>query len=193
MADHCGNCCHLDWNNKEKYSSRDKYWCKDKKRYVEPTDTSCDYFLKDRSKPNDGGYTPSGCYITTIIVDILGYEDNCEVLNVLRNFRDNVLKTNIKYLPLLFEYDIIGPIICEYIKSEKNNEQLCLGLLKHFLIPCVNLIKENKFEEAVEVYRNLVLHLRSNYEIILTDIIIPDDYSIEDIGKGRIRQPKTSN
>lgn len=192
MADHCGKCCHLEWNNKERYSSRDKYWCKEKRRYVEPTESSCYYYLEDKSKNNDGGYTPSGCYITTIVVEILGYDDNCELLYILRNFRDNMLKTNINYLPILFHYDVIGPIICEYIKLEKNKYRLCLGLLEHFLIPCVELIKENKIEEAISVYTNMVNHLKDNYEIAEITITIPDEYQLEDIGKGRIRQPKTS-
>lgn len=191
MADKCGKCLNIEWDNKEKWTSVDRYWCKEKRRYVEPTDSTCYAFLEDKSQSNDGGYQPSGCYITTIIVDILGYEDNCEVLNILRNFRDTTLKANIEYLPLLFEYDQVGPIICEYIKKEKNNYRFCLGLLKHFLIPCVQAIKEEKIEDAIAIYQNMVMYLNDEFNLPIIEIKTPESYDLETLGKGRTRQ-KTS-
>lgn len=192
MADNCGKCLYVEWDNKERYTSKDRYWCKEKCRYVEPTDTSCYAFMEDKSKQNDGGYQPSGCYITTIVVDILGYEDNCEVLNVLRNFRDTTLKANVDYLPLLFEYDKIGPIITEHIRKEKNNFILCAGLLKHFLIPCTKAIKEEKIEEAIKIYQNMVIHLNDTYDLPSINITIPENYDLETLGKARVRHIKTS-
>ena len=44
MADICGECLKLDWNNKEKYSSRAKYSCNELRKYVEPTDRACRYY-----------------------------------------------------------------------------------------------------------------------------------------------------
>lgn len=189
----CGECLKVDLNNKSRYD--DKYYCREKCRYVSLSDGEANYcrsFSYNGGNKSTDGYTPSGCYITTIVVDILGYEDNCEVLQVLRNFRENYLKTNIEYLPLLFEYDIVGPLIAKYIKLEKNKYQLCLNLMKYFLLPCVHLIKEEKYKEAIEVYKNMVLHLKDNYDIVDITITIPDEYRLEDVGKGRIRQPKTS-
>ena len=191
----CGECLKLDLKNQSRWNDKE-YYCREKCRYMNVSDSEanyCRYFsYNGGNKNNNGGYRPSGCYITTIVVDILGYEDNCEVLQTLRNWRENYLKTKIEHLPILFEYDIVGPLIAKYISLEKNKYQLCLGLMKYFLIPCVNLIKENKLEEAVEVYKNMVLHLKDNYAIVDITINIPDEYSLEDIGKGRIRQPKTS-
>lgn len=184
----CSQCIYVEWDNKERYTSKDRYWCKDMRRYVEKTDRACKYFVLDESKKNDGGYQPSGCYITTIIVEILGYEDNCEVLNVLRNFRDTTLKTNIDYLPLLFEYDKVGPIICECLKNEKNNYRFCLGLLEHFLIPCVKAIKEEKIEEAINIYQNMVMYLNDEFNLPTIEIKAPESYDLETLGKGRIRK-----
>lgn len=195
MAEICGECLYLDFNNKDGYSSKDKYYCNEMHRYVEPTDRACRYYSYDKSHNNDknkGGYQPSGCYITTIIVEILGYEDNCEVLNILRNFRDTTLKTNIDYLPLLFEYDKVGPIICEHIRNEKNNERFCLGLLQYFLIPCVQAIKEEKTEEAISIYQNMVMYLNDIFDLPSIEIKAPESYDLETLGKGRIRQIKTS-
>ena len=119
MAEFCGDCIHLDWNNKERYTSIDRYYCDLKGKYVETKDYSCWSYSEDknRTKGNDNSYTPSGCYITTIVCNILAYDDNCELLTILRDFRDNYLKTNHNYIPLLLEYDKIGPLISEEINK----------------------------------------------------------------------------
>lgn len=189
--DKCAKCLNLEWDNKERYTSTDRYWCKEKRKYVEPTDSSCYYFLEDKSKSTNGGYQQSGCYITTIVVNILGYADDCELLTTLRNFRDNTLKLNPDYLPILFEYDRIGPIISEYLRQQ-NNQKFCLELVQNFLIPCTKLIQEEKVEEAVETYKNMVLFLKETFEIpeLVTETTVNID--LETLGKGRIRQPKTS-
>ena len=201
MADMCGQCLNIDWDNKEQHTSRVRYYCNEMRKYVEPKDSSCRYFDEDKSiTQNDSGgfqqsgikYNQSGCYITTIIVNILGYPDDCELLTVLRNFRDNTLKTNINYLPLLFEYDRIGPIITNYIIREKNNHIFALGLLNHFLLPCTYAIKQNNIEEAIEIYKNMVMYLNDTFNLPTIEIKNPTTYDLETLGKGRIRQPKTS-
>ena len=188
----CAQCIYVEWNNKEKYTSKNRYWCKEKRRYVELDDSTCYAFIEDKSKQNTGGFQQSGCYITTIIVEILGYDDNCELLNVLRNFRDTTLKINPTYLSLLFEYDFVGPIIAEHIRLEKNNYKLCLELLQNFLIPCVKLIKEEKIDEAVNVYQNMVMHLNEKFNLPIINLEMPDEINYQELGKGRIRNKKPS-
>lgn len=189
--DKCAKCLNLEWDNKERYTSIDRYWCKEKRRYVEPTDSSCYYFLEDKSKSQSGGYQQSGCYITTIVVNILGYADDCELLTTLRSFRDNILKLNPDYLPILIEYDRVGPIISEYLRM-KNDQKFCLELVQNFLIPCTKLIQEGHVEAAVETYKNMVLFLKETFEIPELVIETTVDIDLETLGKGRIRQPKTS-
>lgn len=189
--DKCAKCLNLEWDNKERYTSTDRYWCKEKRKYVEPTDSSCYYFLEDKSKSTSGGYQQSGCYITTIVVNILGYADDCELLTTLRSFRDNTLKLNPDYLPILFEYDRIGPVISKYLRQQ-NNQKFCLELVQNFLIPCTKLIQEEKVEDAVEIYRNMVLFLKETFEIPELVVDASVEYNLENLGKGRIRQPKTS-
>lgn len=194
MADYCGECGHLDYNNKERYTSRDRYYCNYQHKYVELTDKGCYKFMKDPSKckSSSGSYTPSGCFITTIVCGILGYEDNCELLCILRNFRDTTLKADPKYLELLLEYDSIGPRISAEIENEANNKVLCLGLLTYFLIPCANAIKEGNIEEAVAIYKNMVVQLHDDYNLPVIKVNTNQPYDLETLGKARIRQPKTS-
>lgn len=193
MVKSCGECLYLDWNNKEKWTSRDRYWCKERSRYVEPTDRACSYAMEDKSKKNDNGYQRSGCMFTTMIVDILGYADDCMLLQTLRNWRENFLRVNLEYLPILVQYDIVGPLISKYIRKE-NNQLLCQRIVD-LLMPCVDEIQRGNNEKAVEIYLNIVNHL--NDLCGLPSIPIStlancnfdamDSEMFQNLGKGRVR------
>lgn len=194
MAEYCGQCAHLDLKNKESYTSRDRYYCNECHRYQELTDKACYNFINDSSRGRQtGGYTPSGCYITTIVVNTLGYEDNCTLLNILRDFRDKVLKVSPEYISILMEYDIVGPMISERIQNHPCKMTLCMALMEHYLIPCVDLIKDKKYQKAIAIYTDMVETLKGIFQLKSyqpsTEVDISSlDY--ENLGKGRIRVPK---
>jgi len=186
----CCDCGHLNRNDEYKdwFSGKTSYKCIITRDYKKLDDFSCYNFSELRV--NNRGFKQSGCFITTLVCEVLGYDDNCEILTTLRHFRDNYLKLNSKFLPILLEYDQIGPQISEKIKNEANNEKFCLGLLKYFLIPTVQKIKEEKFEEAVSYYQNMVIHLKEEFMIYDTTDL-NQNYDLETLGKGRIRTKKT--
>lgn len=188
----CCDCEYLNRNDEYKdwFSGKTKYKCKECWQYKDLQDPACSK-IRPITK-NNGSYTPSGCYITTIVCEILGYEDNCELLCILRNFRDNVLKADPQYLQLLVEYDQIGPLIANYLRKEKNNITHALMLMNYFLIPCVNAIKNNNIDEAVTIYKNMVNQLKDELELPEHSIISDVEIELESLGKGRIRIPKTS-
>ena len=188
----CCDCANLNRDDvcRDWYSGKETYRCKKHWKYVKLDDKACNSFAELRTT---GSYTPSGCFITTIICNILGYEDDCELLTVLRNFRDTILKANPEYLPILLEYDKVGPMISNKIQNESNNNVLCLGLLNYFLIPCVGAIKNNNIEEAVDIYQNMVMQLHDDYELPVIKVDTTESYDLETLGKGRIREIKPSN
>ncbi len=195
MAEYCGECAHLDLKNKERYTSKDRYYCDECHRYQELTEKSCYKFMRDPSRgKEEGGYTPSGCYITTIVVNTLGLSDNCEILNTLREFRDKVLKVSPEYLNILLEYDNIGPIISKKIEEYNQRFSVCILLMDAFLIPCVKAIKDLDYESAIRIYKTMVENLKSffkieeDYQMPSQEEIASIDY--ETLGKGRIRTPK---
>lgn len=195
MVKSCGECLYLDWNNKEKWTSKDRYWCRERRKYVETTDRACSYAMEDKSKKNDTGYQRFGCYITTMVVDILGYEDNCDLLQTLRSWRENFLRVNVEYLPILVQYDIVGPLISRYILKEQNNRLQCQRIVDYFLIPCVDEIKRGNNVEAVEIYLNMVNHLNDTYGLPSIPISTlancnfdaMDSEMFQNLGKGRVR------
>lgn len=194
MADICGECLHLDCNNRERWSSVEKYYCKEMGRYVEPRDRGCRYYSYNRghNQKDNGGYTPSGCPFSVIVRDILGYADNCELLTLLRNFRENVLKKNVQYIPILLEYDQVGPLITESINLEENKYKFCLEFVQNFLSPFAIAFKTGDIENTLSIYQNMFSALKNKFGFSEISVDLNVDYDLETLGKGRIRQPKTS-
>lgn len=181
MTNNCNDCVYCEKN--EGFWG-DSHECLKKSVRVNPGDPACRDFIY-KSKGNE--YERSGCYITTIICDILGYSDNCEVLNILRDFRERALKSNMEDLAILQEYDQVGPIISERIKQDEKSISLAMELLQGFIIPCTISIKQGNKDEAVSIYKNMVNMLKVKYCLVGIDIDLNMDTPIEILGKGRIR------
>ena len=194
MADICGECLKLDWNNKEKYSSKNKYYCNELRKYVEPTDRACRYYSYDRNhnKKDDGGFKPSGCSFSVIVRDILGYADDCELLNILRTFRETVLKSNKQYLPILLEYDQISPLITSSIQKDENKQRFCLEFVQNFLAPFANIFKSGNVDLAILYYRGMFNALKARFGFSDIEIDLNASYEMETLGKGRIRTLEAS-
>ena len=105
----------------------------------------------------------SGCFITTVVHDILGKKDDCEILNNLRVFRDDVLQKNEKYHEYLQDYDNIGPVIADSLYHDKDREKMAKGIYDIALVPISNLVKQKKYDEAVEKYHVMTLCLINYY------------------------------
>lgn len=182
MANFCSECALYDSNGTPKWG--DEHYCSKKGKYLKPTTSACSSFVKNNAKE---GYQRAGCYITTIVCNILGYPDDCNLLVTLRDFRENYLKQNSEYLPLLIEYDQIGPIISDNIVNDPDAKITAIENTRNFLIPCVQAIKNGNYTEAIEIYKSMVLLLKLKYGLLRT----PVDYTVEEpmeaLGKGRIR------
>lgn len=113
--------------------------------------------------------TTSGCYITTIVCDILGFSDDCTTLMVLRKFRDNIMKHDNKYHSILEEYDRLGPRISECISKDMEKQELAQRLYNKYLIPTTQLINNHQYTEAVSCYKQMVNELKIKYESILLE------------------------
>ena len=193
MADICGQCTRLDWKNKEKYSSTDKYWCKSGHGYKSPNDKKCNYdfcYNPESSHTPNSGYTPSGCYITTMVCNILGYQNDCALLTLLRKFRENVLKCDFKYYQLLIQYDMIGPEISRAIYQKDDKYAFALHMCDEFLFPCAEAIKEGMLDGAVEIYKNMIQKLSEELNITIPEAKRSENYELNTLGKGRILNRK---
>ena len=136
-----------------------------------------------------GGYYKEGCYLTTAMCYILGYEDDNYYLQTLRTFRDTVLKQNPKYIPLLLTYDVIGPMIAAKLLEDPDNKTIANILLTRYISKAVEAIEEQQTEIATNIYVVMTHYLADRYNINTKIITIdPNNIDMETLGKGRIRK-----
>lgn len=158
----CGDCVHCDLNERNRYDNS-KAYCSERREYVVINSTACErYFLFDEGRKNSTG---GGCYLTTIMVNILGFDDNNIFLNEMREFRDKTLLENPTYLPLLWEYDTVGPVISECIKNDPKREAIAETYFLNYIQPICEMLKTGKPLTAIEKYKEMVNELKVSYNI----------------------------
>ena len=193
MNKYCGDCKNLGRKESETYKNwytgKTTYKCLKNGEYKKIDDKACSSLVEFK---DTGSYTPSGCYITTIVCNILGYEDDCDLLKVFRSFRDNVLKNDERYITLLQEYDQIGPEISKRIIASEYSSQIAIDMYSTFLRPCLRYINKGDVDNAVKIYKFMVVYLKSR--LGLNDYVVnySEEYNIETLGKGRIKKIETS-
>lgn len=126
----------------------------------------------------------SGCYVTTIVCDILGYKDDNGVLNSLRSLRDNVMQKDKQYEKLLYEYDTVGPKIARKL-SEGDNYELATALYNFYILPCALSINCKKYDDAINRYKEMTEGLKEAFGIE-DEASILDTYQMEKGGHGYV-------
>lgn len=181
--DYCAACTYI--NESADYNG--KYWCEKKGEDHYACDPKCYSFCEAYGRSNyargnmydnSKNHTSSGCYLTTIMCQILNYPDNNYYLNTLRKFRDNIMKNNPKYIPLLITYDTIGPLISYELSRDKNNKVIAMSLFNNYLTKSVLAIEEQKYETAINTYIALTDTLAKRYHIS-TNIKMPDINNVD--------------
>lgn len=173
----CGSCRHMDTN--ERKSLAFEYYCEKRRAYY-PLTESCQFYEADKGRNVDEIYekdNPQGCYITTILCNILNTSDNHKYLEVLRRFRDLVLQKEFRYSEILMEYDVVGPIIAENIQNDANAHNLAVYFTNNYLLPIVSMIENKEFEQAIAKYIEMVNLLKNTYGVKQDNKIIDYDYS----------------
>ena len=180
----CGSCIHLEPETRSGFT----YYCNSKRRYMKLEDTclpgtffSPAMYEEDKGRDLEALYkrdNPSGvCYITTIMCEILGFPDNYKDLEILRNFRDNVLQRDLRYISILMEYDVIGPEIAKNLKNDENAINIAKNFTNYYIAPIIVLIEEKYYDEAIAKYVEMVNVLKNMYGLKLEDNVIDYDYS----------------
>lgn len=111
------------------------------------------------------------CYITTIVCELLGFDDDCKGLETLRNFRDNIMQKDPKYAQLLYQYDTVGPKIADCLKSQfkkENDEEpdeMIVDLNNFYIQPTIWLVEQKNYDAAVNRYTELTTMLMDYYGI----------------------------
>ena len=166
MAEVCGTCMFLDQYNYRNHSYFGREWktyrCKECGGYHEETDKACRYYKESIKKKQQ-----SGCFITSIVVNTLGYNDDCIVLRTLRKFRNETLQTDPQKQNILLEYDVVGPLISDAIKNDPNNKVLCHSIMYNYLLPITKMVREKSNLEAIASYTAMVMQLKNHYGLTI--------------------------
>ncbi|MDU1579493.1 hypothetical protein [Finegoldia magna] len=104
-----------------------------------------------------------GCFLTSACManQMDKFDDNCEELTILRNFRDTYVKE--KYPSSIDEYYVIAPKIVKKIDSLGKKNEIYNHLYNELVQPSVKLIKNNEYEEAYNLYKDVSLELSKDY------------------------------
>lgn len=144
MSGYCKECRRygLDRNGSE--------WC-----YKFNKEVYDDYWCMACEKEDDG------CYLTSLVCEILGYEDDCYELEFLRSFRDNYLSNLPEGKQILDEYKTISQSIIPKIKIRDDKVQIAEKVRQEYISPAIQLIKDKRQKEGIELYKNMVVYLQS--------------------------------
>lgn len=104
-----------------------------------------------------------GCYLTSACMYSKGLEDNCHELTTLRKFRDSWLKNSENGKDLIDTYYLIAPKIVSEINKTKDSKSVYEMIYDKMVKPCVELIENNKFDEALDLYKSVTLELKTIY------------------------------
>ena len=194
----CSECTYLKPNDPDLYG---KYWCEKKLERVSAYQEECSRFCRAYSRSsnasksyedfsNNNSGSP-GCYLTTMLCEILKLSDNNPFLNTIRNFRNDVLQKDEKYKQILVEYDLVGPMIANNLNNDPLRYQIAANMFFKYIKPITKLIKENKNQEAIISYTEMTNNLKSFYNINKTiNVNYINNADIKESGHGVYRVKK---
>lgn len=105
----------------------------------------------------------TGCFITTATCHSRNLPDDCHELTVLRNFRDTYMLRNDDMKLEVAEYYEIAPKICRKIDEQENSFGIYENIWRQWLQPAIDAIDDGKNETAYNIYKQMVLQLKSQY------------------------------
>ena len=156
----------MDCDEYNKYFVKDnKFYCNKMRRYVSLNERSCNTYFVKRAWNKVDQRPSTGCYITTAVCHILGYEDDCQILETLRGFRDNYMKQQEDCLPLLEDYNVVGPMIGDKLFDDENCENVASVLFNIFIKGAIEAIEDQEYDDAVNLYLNMTETLMDYYDI----------------------------
>ena len=172
MSKTCGECTYLniDPGKGDLYG---KFPCEKKWEYHLATDTECDRFctaynrdyssIKNAWNYSNEHSSSGGCYLTTMLCNILKMPDNNVYLETMRKFRKDVLQKEEKYSSILVEYDIIGPKIANALNNDSQKELIAQKYFDSYIPAIIYNIHNKNYDNAVFIYKTMTNLLKSFY------------------------------
>lgn len=118
---------------------------------------------KGQNSGGSGGNNAGGCYLTTACTMAKGLPDDCDELQTLRTFRDGYLSEREGGCKEIERYYSVAPIIAAEINRLPDAGWIWEQVYADLIVPCVQMIKQSKNEEAYYHYKEYSLGLYSRY------------------------------
>lgn len=106
------------------------------------------------SKGSSGKKEKSGCFLTTAACQHKGLPDDCEVLTIMRSFRDNVLVQTTEGTRLVDQYYQRAPSLVPLFQDPEIADRAW-----HQICKITDLIQAKRNAEAVSAYQEMVTSL----------------------------------
>lgn len=129
------------------------------KRYAK---TDEDYSCTSRSYSSSSS---SGCFLTTATCKAMNYDDDCDVLQAYRHYRDEILAKDKDGTEIIKQYYRIAPDIVKKIEELHNPMEIYIHMWYEYLLPGYNLLLEKRYTEAKNLYIKLVTSLIKKFNI----------------------------
>lgn len=186
----CSECTYLNLNKE-----RDKdgqFWCEEKLEWFYADSAECKSYCKadNRSssvaeshrKYSKEKQSSGGCFITTMLCEILGLKDDNIYLQILREFRNNYLQKNPNTINILKEYDFVGPLIAQKLKNDPNNKIVAREYFCNYIIEITEDIYNSRFNNAINRYIDMTNELMEMYKLGVFKLTIakPNEFSYEE-------------
>ncbi len=111
----------------------------------------------------NSGFKRRFCYITTAVCESLGKGDECEELNILRSFRDGYMAYVPGGVQMIQEYYDTAPRIVSIINTQPDSGKLYRELYDNYILPCIDMIKNDKMKECMAHYCAMVKNLLARW------------------------------
>lgn len=105
----------------------------------------------------------TGCFVTTACIHTKNLPDDCYELETLRKFRDTYVVLQPTGKEDIALYYKNAPAIVNKINELPNAHQIFCDLYQELVLPCVNLIEEEEYANAYDLYMNTTLRLKDEY------------------------------
>lgn len=163
----CGSCAYSTVS-----TTALKCYCNKRRATYRLDERKCSYYQSDRSKDYDFWRDIYTYYILTAISDILNIDKNNELYQEFMTLIQ-LVRSDETTMKEAIAYDTFGPMLADNLYQDPNRVEICKNLLTSYLTKAFIAIKENRLEDAINTYVDMVKFLlvkyssKDNYEIII--------------------------
>lgn len=155
MAYYCSDC--VTWINSRDANRYGEKWCSYDRKY------------RRADQPIYGcrGFVWARRAIITKVCEILGIE-RPDLFEAFDEVKEQTLVPS--KINLLIDYNTMGPIIAERMETDPCKENVAKNILENFMIPAAAYCKTGNYEEAINIYSNMVNILASIYHATMYEL-----------------------